>query len=156
MIICRLLLVLQLDSLADASYGTSYLSVCTFSELHAHSTTQHDTGLRPLSKAGKLGRVEEERREYYEEMVRLSDLVRSHEVAAKDSDEKLQQLEATLASSTAESASQLETANRREQVNLKMSMTYHVSQTVRRRTGIHSCSVIIIALRSHICISAQS
>ena len=109
-----------------------------------------------MSKAGKLGRVEEERREYYEEMVRLSDLVRSHEVAANVSDEKLQQLEATLASSMAESASQLETAIRREQVNLKMSMTYHLSQTVRGRTGKLSCSGIIIALRSQFCISAQS
>lgn len=45
---------------------------------------------------GKLRRVEEERRDYFEEMARLNDLLKSHEAAAASSTERIAELESEL------------------------------------------------------------
>ena len=46
--------------------------------------------------AGKLGRVEEERREYFEEVARLNDLLGTHERSAAELRDTLGHLQAEL------------------------------------------------------------
>lgn len=65
---------------------------------------------------GKLQRVEEERREYFEEISRLNDLLRSHESSARESRDTLARLQAELEASNQERAAAEEAAESRLQV----------------------------------------
>ena len=64
-----------------------------------------------------MGRVEEERREYFEEMARLNDLLRAHENSAKDSKDLIARLETDLKAERKARVEADELAESRLQVN---------------------------------------
>ena len=70
----------------------------------------------PHTSSGKLRRVEEERRDYFEEMARLNDLLKSHESEATSSREKISALEDDLENLRQTSSDSEQSANRRVQV----------------------------------------